>query len=75
MYASVSRNTQRAQVNQRFTSHITLGRNKSPGMIKISQSLVPRLLFEVKEMVLYKSDLLPHGVEYTVVSTHTFKRA
>ena len=51
-----------------FSPHITLGRLKVPSMIDLDIHL-RRKSYRAKEVVFYRSELLPQGARYTVLHT------
>ena len=49
-----------------FNAHITLGRLKVPSMVDLDISLVEES-YRAKDVVFYKSELLPTGARYTIL--------
>ena len=61
-----------------FKPHLTIGRVKSgknikPLVAKADMYRLPELSFEVGEIVLFKSELLPAGARYTALSKSKFR--
>ena len=51
-----------------FNAHITLGRLKVPSMIDLDIDLMEES-YRAKEIVFYKSELLPTGARYTILNS------
>ncbi len=68
-----------ARENRPFRAHLTLGRVKGRrGMKSLQEALVARqayqgVIFDVSEVVLYKSDLKPDGAQYTPLKRLPFQ--
>ncbi|HOO91612.1 MAG TPA: RNA 2',3'-cyclic phosphodiesterase, partial [Syntrophales bacterium] len=51
-----------------FSPHITLGRLKMPSMVDLDIRLKEKS-FRAKEVIFYRSELLPQGARYTILHT------